>query len=195
MDRDEAVILGLLSRLKGRTVRTKFVKLVYLIDNLRAEHLGEPMTGLRYHWDHFGPDSVGHRIVKTLEKLCEDGLVQQSKRQIDDENYASYYRAAPKLDPRELPLLAHDWIFIDAVIKEHGGKRWNEVVRAAKATAPMQGATQYDILVLKKNEDIERRHEELDADEELARQRKEARNSTGRRISLDELKARYAESP
>ena len=194
LSKDEAVLLGLLSQLKHGVLRTKFVKLVYLIDNLRAEHLGEPLTSFRYHWDHYGPNALGNQIVESLESLSRRGLVRQTRKLTPYENYASYYAATAEVEPVNLPLSADDWAFIRAVVKAHGSKSRSQVVSAAKATLPMRRARQYALLTLGASPEIEHRQKKAFSNQSLAKQAEEALASQEPGIPLDELKALYAES-
>ena len=196
LSKEAALILGLLSQLPGWTGRTKFVKLVYLVDNMHAEHLGASITGFRYHWDNYGPNAVGNGIVATLESLSEHGLVRQFEGSTPQYGSKVFnYRVSPEVNPSGLPLSADDWMFIRAVIKKHGRENRDRVVRAAKATLPMKGATQYDSLTLQSKPEIQERGRRILSNAKLMAQVDESLQSREPDISLEELKASYAEPP
>ena len=62
-DRNESVLLALLSRLDGWAVRTRIVKLSYLMDNEMFGQAGVRATEFDYIWDNYGPNdrSTFHR--------------------------------------------------------------------------------------------------------------------------------------
>ncbi len=194
LSKKEGVLLGLLSQLKSPVVRTKFVKLVYLVDHLRAEHLGAPLTGFEYHWDHYGPNSIGNEVVNVLESLSEHGMVRQVQRLTPYENYATYYAVTEAARETVLPLTADDWAFIRSVVKRHGNRSRSEVVRASKDTAAVRRASQYRPLQLERNQDIQRRTDALFSDEARVAQIEQALAEEGVGTSLEDIKALYAES-
>lgn len=189
----EAVILGLLSQLQGATGRTKLVKLVYLVDNLWAEHSGESLTGYRYHWDNYGPNAVGNEIVATLDGLNDSGLLRSSQGSTPYGNPAYYYRASQACDPAQLPLSSDEWMFIQSITKRFGKLNREYVVKVAKATLPMKNATQGDVLVLEANPDIEATRKSVLSNADLMAQVNEALLSDHLGIPLEELKASYAQ--
>ncbi len=193
MGKEEAVILGLLSQLPGATGRTKLVKLVYLVDNLWAEHAGSPLTGYSYHWDNYGPNAVGNEIVATLDSLSAAGLVRSSQGSTPYGNPAYYYRASQACDPTQLPLSSDEWMFIQSVTKRFGKLNRESVVKAAKATLPMKHAAQGDVLVLKANPGIESTRKAVFSNAGLMAQVDASLLSDEPGISLEELKASYAQ--
>ena len=196
MDRVEAVILGMLSKLRNPVGRTKFVKLVYLADNLRAEHLGDSLTGLSYCWDYYGPNASGSELRTALDRLGERGMVHLTRRLTPYENYEFRYAVTERVHPEDLPLSTDDWMFIGAVVKEYGGKPRAAVVSASKATLPMQGAKQFQTLEWKKNPEIERRHQRVLSNADLMNQIDESlhlKEKGVKGLSLEELRLRLAE--
>ena len=193
MGKEEAVILGLLSQLQGATGRTKLVKLVYLVDNLWAEHAGRPLTGYRYHWDNYGPNAVGNQIVATLDRLGDSGLLRSSQGSTPYGGPAYYYRASQTCDPTELPLSPDEWMFIQSITKRFGKLNRESVVKVAKATLPMKNAAQGDVLVLEANPDIEAIQRRVLSNADLMAQVDESLHSDDPGISLEELKASYAQ--
>ena len=193
MSKEEAVILGLLSQLPGATGRTKLVKLVYLVDNLWAEHAGRSLTGYRYHWDNYGPNAVGNEIVATLDGLSAAGLVHLSQGSTPYGNPAYYYRASQACDQAQLPLSSDEWMFVQSVTKRFGKLNRESVVKAAKATLPMRNATQGDVLVLEANPDIEATRKSVLSNADLMAQVDASLLSDDPGIPLEELKASYAQ--
>src|SRR5437762_1544089 len=51
--------------------RTKLVKLIYFIDYIYFQHRGRTLTGLRYVWDHFGPNAENDEIRDSAEELVK----------------------------------------------------------------------------------------------------------------------------
>ena len=193
MSKEEAVILGLLSQLPGPTGRTKLVKLVYLVDNLWAEHTGGPLTGYRYHCDNYGPNAIGNQIVATLDGLSGSGLMQSSQGPTPYGNPAFYYRASQACDPAQLPLSPDEWMFIQSVTKRFGKLNRESVAKVAKATLPMRNAAQGDVLVLEANPDVEAIQRRILSNADLMAQVDESLLSGDPGISLEELKASYAQ--
>ena len=193
LSKSEAVILGLLSQLQRPTGRTKLVKLVYLVDNMRAEQLGTPITGFKYHRDNYGPNATGNRIVAALDGLGEVGLIQSSTGTTPYGNPAYYYRAAAQVDLSELPLSPDDWMFIVSIVKKYGKQNRESVVRAAKATLRKKDAEQRTSLELRLNPDLEERQGQVLSNSALMAQLEESLQSREPGISLEELKASYAE--
>ena len=85
LSREEAVILGLLWALNHSVLRTKFVKLMYLLDNYCFEQTGSTMTDITYHWDHYGPNAVGNAITDLLSILSKKGLARQTSKMTSNE--------------------------------------------------------------------------------------------------------------
>ena len=193
MLRSEAVILGILSKLSRPVLRTKFVKLVYLADNCRAEQLGEPLTDFTYHWDQFGPNAVDDGIVSTLLVLVTKSLVDMTVIETS-RGYLGYrYRTA--VDPATLPLSSDDWVFISGVVDRYGSCSLPEVKNAAYATPPMQDIRQFDELELRRDPEIAHRQERVLSNERLQKQVAESlrlREQGEEGIDLDELKVLLA---
>ena len=191
---DEAVLLGLLSLFKRPILRTKLVKLIYLLDNSHSEHFGRQITNFKYHWDHHGPNAVGSAIVKTLSALAQKELVAATEYLTSYENYATLYKASESVDASKLPLTDSDWVLIYAVFEQHGRKSRESIVAESKRTAPMAGAHQYEILEFSKNPSIETLKQSFFTDKAFVEETKRAlASSSGKRISLDELRAEVAE--
>lgn len=191
--RDEAVILGLLSQLRGKVVRTKFVKLMYLLDNTHFEHMGYPMTGIAYHWDHFGPNAVGQAITDTLTDLAARNFVSMTQSLTPYENYANNYCITETVRPEKLPIDEKDWAFIGTIVKRFGRKSREAVVAESKRTAAVQQAQQYDVLEFVANDKIETLKQAFLADHKFAQETSQALDSqSGDWVSLEELRAEVA---
>ncbi len=186
-------MLGLLCALGKDIVRTKFVKMTYLLDNIHFEQTGQIMTGFTYHWDYYGPNAVGNAIVDTLTKLSEKGSVCETHRLTPYENYANYYRCID-VDANVLPLSESDWIYIQGIVKRYGTMSRPQVVSESKKTLPMQQVNQFDILEFRQNSNNERLRQAFQNDSDFVGMTKEAMNSSLDKISLDQLRAEVAES-
>lgn len=164
LTKDEAVLLGLLSEMGRMTLRTKLVKMVYLLDNMYFEQLGRQLTSFRYHWDHYGPNALGNTITQLLDVLAQRELVKLIQKQTPYENYSNWYGIAENVNPARLPLSNEDWAFIYAIVRKFGPMSREQVVRASKATGPMQGIAQYDLLSFRPNEFVEAKKQRILAD-------------------------------
>ena len=189
IDRATAVLQGLLFALGKETHRTKLVKLTYLLDEAYFRLRGHTMTGLEYVCEHYGPNSVDDAIVRALDEMAESGAATRSKRMTPFNAPAYGYRIAPDCDPVELPLSGDDWIEIHTAVYKYGGMNSNDIVRAAKSTAPFRTARQYERLAFIQDPPLT--PEEIAADpfwqETLA-----SISSSAKRITLEELRERCA---
>ncbi len=194
LERDGAILLGVLSRFPTAALQTTFVKMVYLLDNMHFEHLGEQMTSFTYRWDHFGPNAVGNAIVNKLEDLAQRNLIHTTRSTTPYENDANYYRVTEHVETTALPLNDSDWSFIGAVVEKYGGKSRDFVVAESKRTAPVLNAEQYDLLTFQKNEAIEFLRRSFFDDADFVENTKQAISAaSGTWITLDELRAEVAQ--
>lgn len=147
MTHDEAVLLGILSTVPQRFVlRTMMVKLTYMLDVYACEHTGDQVTGFSYSWDNYGPNDRSNSIVKILDHLADEGLIahEQFDNMYDDVSHVY------SIEGRHysLDLRPDDWVLIEHIVGEWGGRPLKEVVAASKNTPPMQGVKQGDTLRL-----------------------------------------------
>ena len=191
---DEAVILGLLSLFKQPVLRTKLVKLTYLLDNLRFENLGEQATEFRYVWDYYGPNAIGNAITDTLSSLAARELIVMTERMTPYENYAYYYRASNAVDRSALPLTDDDWVFIRAAFDRYGHLARSAVVTASKETEPMKDARQFEVLEFKQSADAGDLKGRFFADRQFVDETKRAASSPGERIRWEDLRAKLGQS-
>jgi len=195
LGRSDAVLLALLSIIGRQVLRTKLVKMTYLLDNLSFEQRGHTMTGFTYHWDHFGPNAVGNAIMHRLSVLCSKGMVRDTQKLTPFENYANYYKIDGKVDPANLSLTSDDWVYIHTIVRLYGPLSRQQVVSASKQTAPVQKADQYDILKFEHNPAVESTKHAFFENEHLVHQTKKAiETDSSDRISLEELRDKVAES-
>ena len=187
---NEAVVLGLLSLFKQPVLRTKLVKLTYLLDNLRFENLGEQATEFRYMWDYYGPNAIGNAITDTLSSLAARELIVMTERMTPYENYAHYYKVSNAVDRSALPLTNDDWVFIRAAFDRYGRLARSAVVTASKKTAPMKDARPFEVLEFKQNADTEALQERFFADRQFVDDTKRAASSPGERIGWEDFKAK-----
>ncbi|MFC2002479.1 type II toxin-antitoxin system antitoxin SocA domain-containing protein [Chloroflexota bacterium] len=193
MSKGEAVLLGVLCHLGKDVLRTKFVKLIYLLDNLYFENMGTTLTGFNYHWDRYGPNTVGNALVDKLSELTKRGLVIDKPKLTPYENYANYYRCNSDVDMSMIPLSNTDWTFISAAVKKYGHLSREAIVAESKKTAPMQDVNQYDVLQFKPNPATEALKQRFFSDKELIRDTKNALTASGDIVELDELREEVAE--
>lgn len=186
---EEATILGLLGQFKGPVLRTKFVKLVYLLDQTRYQTTGTQSTSFTYQWDHYGPNALGNAIVDTLDRLVERRAVVMTQRLTPYENYAYYYQADRRIDIDSLPLTTDDWVFIKSTFDRFGRMRREQIVSASKNTEPVKKAEQYEALQLTMSPAAQRLQQDFDDDEEFAQSALAGAEPTGDWISWEDLKA------
>lgn len=192
LSKQEAVLLGLLCQLRREVLRTKFVKLVYLLDNLYFENMSTTLSGFTYHWDHYGPNTVGSALVAKLAELASKGLVADIQKLTPYENYANYYRCTESVRVEKLPLSDTDWAFIRLAIKKYGRLSREAIVAESKRTAPMQNITQYDILQFRPNAAIEELKRAFLEDKAFIRDTQKALTPSGECIELGELREELA---
>ena len=194
MRKREAVILGILSRLRRPVLRTKFVKLVYLVDNYYAERFGETLTGFKYRYDQFGPNAEGRGIVASLRRLVSEGLANLCVGETS-QGYVTYrYSAARSEYVPELS--AKEWAFIDMVVRKYGRRSLKVVREAAYRTDPMQEAEPSDLLVLKVSPEIAELRARVLEDEGVQAKARDAirRIEAGEpEVEFADLKARMAQ--
>ena len=84
-------------------------------------------------------------------------------------------------------------MFIVSIVKKYGKQNRESVVRAAKATLRKKDAEQRTSLELRLNPDLEERQGQVLSNSALMAQLEESLQSREPGISLEELKASYAE--
>ena len=84
-------------------------------------------------------------------------------------------------------------MFIVSIVKKYGKQNRESVVRAAKATLRMKDAEQHTSLELRLNPDLEERQGQVLSNPVLMAKVEESLQSREPGISLEELKASYAE--
>lgn len=164
---DEALLLGLLATRRMMTLRTKFVKMVYLLDHTSFQQLGHQLTSFDYQWDHYGPNATGNQIKETLDSLVQRGLVTTMSQPTPYDHDANYYEVTETVDSGAIPLTAYEWAFIDAICQKYGPMSREQIVRASKETEPVLNARQYDGLKFVQDPDIEAKKAGILADEPL----------------------------
>lgn len=193
ISKTDAVLLGVLCELNKEVLRTKFVKLIYLLDNFYFEQLGETLTDFTYHWDHYGPNTVGNAITESLAELSKRGLVRDIQKLTPYENYANYYKCADSVDVGDISLDSKDWSFISSIVKRFGHMSREEIVRESKKTAPMQEVSQKkEVLIFRENLKIEALKKTFFDDSNLVKDTLEASKGWEAPIELDELRAQVA---
>ena len=163
-DRNESILLALLSRLDGWTVRTKIVKLSYMMDNEMFRQAGVRATEFDYKWDNYGPNDSSNSIVKTLDSLIERGVIEYTRTSnpFQDREFSHNYRVDPRVAP-DLPLTADDWVFVHVTIKKWGGMTAGELAAESKTTLPFENAVPGDHLEFVRDPAVVARLRELTA--------------------------------
>lgn len=192
LSRPEAVLLGVLCTVGAEVLRTRLVKLVYLLDNARFEQLGDTLTGFTYHWDHYGPNTVDNALTETLAKLSSRGLVVDTQKLTPYENYANYYRCSSSLKAEDIPLDTADWAFIHSIVKQYGRLSRQAIVRESKRTPPMQGVQQYKVLHFVANPTIAAMKADFFSDEGFVKATREALAQMSDLVELDTLREQVA---
>ena len=144
-NRNESVLLALLSRLDGWTVRTKVVKLAYMMDNEMFGQAGVRATEFDYIWDNYGPNDGSNSIVKTLDNLIGRNVVQYTRSLHELGGLTHHYRVDPRIAP-SLHLTADDWVFVQMTVNKWGGKTARELATESKTTLPFKNASPGDQL-------------------------------------------------
>ena len=193
LSREEAILLGLLTVLGREVLRTKLVKMTYLLDNLSFEHTGQPLTDFTYHSDHYGPNAVGNAITQTLSQLSQRGLVHDTQKLTPYENYSNYYKVSDLVKASEIPLSDEDWSFIHAIVHRYGPMRREQVVSESKRTLPMQNVRQYEILQFKPNPTILAKRKLAEQEVEFIRSTEEAIDDDSERITFEQLREEVAQ--
>lgn len=194
LNRQEAVMLGLLSALRKDTLRTKLVKLTYLLDHLSFTLTGQTMTQFDYHWDYYGPNAIGNAITERLSDLSQRGLVYDTQKLTPFENYANYYKIGEYVESSEIPLSGDDWSLIHSIVAKYGTLTRPQVVKASKETLPMENAVQFQVLQFEPDLQVEEMKNAFLSDSEFVRLTQEAMHSVSDKISLEEIREEVAQS-
>ena len=186
---DEAIVLGLLGQFQNSVLRTKIVKLVYLLDQTRHQVTGKQATSFTYSWDNHGPNAQGNAIVRTLEGLASKDSVEMTKSVTPYGNPAYRYKPGQQVEFENLPLTPDDWIFIKSTFDQFGGMNREQIVEASKQTEPVQRSSQYEDLHLTVSPAAQRLQQEFSNDAEFVRTTLAGTRHTGAWVSWEELKA------
>lgn len=140
----DRVILRILDHVGRPTASTKLVKLVYLVDYIHFQHFGNTLTGLKYHWDHFGPNALGHGIVSSADSLVDDTLVEKKTMPNIYGGQTVQYRVSPSVETPQLDEVGE--MVIHDVIAQYGWHSVTAITKASKKTAPFDSAVQFEPL-------------------------------------------------
>ncbi len=142
MELRQQLILRVLEE-AGRQMSTALVKLVYLVDYVHYQHYGETVTGFHYCWDHYGPNAVGHGIVREANELAYQGLIRCHERpNVYGGTTSIYWVDSPsgvRLTPEAEQVLSD-------TLAVHGGLSLNDLIEVSKQTEPFQRIGQYQII-------------------------------------------------
>ena len=144
VDRASQVVLRVMERVGQFIPSTKMVKLVYLVDYTYYQHYGETLSGLKYQWDHYGPNALDHAIVGNAESLTNDQLLERKSRTTTHGGPMYLYRLAETTSPARLSDAGE--MVIDDIVAQYGWLSVRAITEVSKETAPFKNANQYDIL-------------------------------------------------
>ena len=142
----ERIILKVLANTRRRVPATKLVKLVYLVDYIHFQHFGETATGMEYQWDHYGPNAVGHEIVRVAEKLAQEGPVIYDRNHNSFGNVTKLFKYRPDAPVPTLSPAVE--MIVDDVVLRYGKLSAKSITAVSKRTRPFKKASQYDMLVM-----------------------------------------------
>ena len=186
---DEAIILGILGQFENPVLRTKIVKLVFLLDQSRHQATGRQATSYGYTWDHHGPNAKGNAVTYALEGLEQKNAVAMTKELTPYGNPAFRYEMTEHVDLKDLPLTPDDWVFIKSAFDRFGMMGREQIVATSKQTDAVRGANQYDDLCLTFSPTAQRLQREFSADAEFVQSTLAGASLSGAWISWEELKA------
>lgn len=149
MNATRAVILRTLAELDKPVNTTRLVKLVYLMDYLHFQFYGRTMTGLKYMWDHFGPNAVGHAIADEANSLAREGKVRVTAEPNIHGGYTIFFAKEPNNDLSQLAPAAQ--MILCDVLAQYGRLSTEAITKKAKETAPFKSARQYDLLEMRQS--------------------------------------------
>lgn len=144
IDRASKVVLKVLEQVGGLTPSTKVVKLVYLVDYTYFQFYGETLSGLKYQWDHYGPNALDHAIVGHADSLVSEKLLERKSSLSSRGSQMHLYRLAPTTASPKLSEAGE--MIIKDIVTQYGKFSVDAITRISKKTAPFANAEQYDLL-------------------------------------------------
>ena len=110
----------------------KLVKLVYLVDVYHYQMFGKRLTDVPFK--HYLYGAWSPEIEKTLEELCEAGIIREDTVETREGNLASIPR--PAIDRTQVRLSANAIKAIEMVLADFGTVNPSDVVEFTKKTLP-----------------------------------------------------------
>lgn len=110
----------------------KLVKLVYLVDVYHYQMFGKRLTDVPFK--HYLYGAWSSEIEKTLEELCEAGIIREDTVETREGNLASVPK--PAVDRTQVRLSANAIKAIEMVLADFGTANPNDVVEFTKKTLP-----------------------------------------------------------
>ncbi len=110
----------------------KLVKLVYLVDVYHCQMFGKRLTDVPFK--HYLYGAWSPEIEKSLEELCEAGIIEEDTVETRDGNVASVPK--PAIDRTQVRLSASAIQTIEMVLEDFGIANPNDVVEFTKKTLP-----------------------------------------------------------
>lgn len=147
------VILQVLKAKSGKWLNsTRLVKLVYLIDYTYFRYHGSTLTGLRYMWDFHGPNALGHAIVEEANSLAKQGTIKIDQSSNIYGGITTEYRFIPNAKVPTLEPEAE--LIVGDMVRKYGSLSTTRITAISKETEPFKTAKQYDLLEMKKVDEI-----------------------------------------
>jgi uncharacterized phage-associated protein len=156
--RQNDVILRVLAGVGRPIASTQLVKLVYLVDYTYHQHYGETLSGFEYEWDHFGPNALGHGIIKHAEHLAESEC--QIKRTEEPNIYGGQTNKFRFMPSSECPNLGIEGeMVINDILAQYGRLSVRSVTKVSKQTAPFEHIPQYSSIQMEHHIPVHRLEE------------------------------------
>jgi|Deesub1362A_J573_1020465.scaffolds.fasta_scaffold11346_1 hypothetical protein len=137
-----------MNRLGYHLNRTKLVKLLFIIDYIakkgRRMRIGRTITGIKYHYYHYGPFS--RKIPSAIQDMQGKEIIERDIGNPLD--FASYYVYTPGNMPRFEPEFEdREKEIIDFVIKEYGPYPLDSILKVVYNLPEMREAKPLDIVL------------------------------------------------
>ena len=144
--RQSDVILRVLAGVGRPIASTQLVKLVYLVDYTYHQHYGETLSGFEYEWDHFGPNAVGHGIIKHAAYLAENGdrVIRKEVPNFYRSGQTNKFGFAPTSECPNLGIEGE--MVVNDILAQYGRLSVTAVTKVAKQTAPFAHMSQYSAI-------------------------------------------------
>ena len=169
MDKLRGTIIGILSLVDRPLYRTEIVKFVYMIDEMYYRHFGTTITGMRYKWDNFGPNSVDDGIVNEADELVNLGIIHMSSEPNQYGGISFLYKLEKSDSKFPESLSNGEKYVIQDVTCHYKNTPLSELIKVSKQTESFKGVEQFNPIILKQSKKYQDLVLSLKADEEFVR--------------------------